>query len=148
MLEIKPAVAEEKLSVIAALSKAWEAENSTYGFYADDLPYLKENRCFAAYDAGEMVGYLFGKVEAARRMQSILPDGMPYFEVEELYVRPHMRSQGVGRALMEHLEQVLRAEGITRMLLSTATKDYKRILHFYIDELGMNFWSARLFKEL
>jgi len=34
------------------------------------------------------------------------------------------------------------------LFLSTATKDYKRILHFYIDEMGMDFWTARLFKKL
>ena len=26
--------------------------------------------------------------------------------------------------------------------------NYKRILKFYIEEKGMNFWSARLFKKL
>ena len=34
------------------------------------------------------------------------------------------------------------------IFLSAATKAYKRTLHFYIDELGMEFWSARLFKKL
>ena len=34
------------------------------------------------------------------------------------------------------------------VLLSTATRNWRAILHFYIDELGMEFWSARLFKPL
>jgi len=34
------------------------------------------------------------------------------------------------------------------IMLSTATKNYKSILHFYIDELGMDFWNARLFKKI
>ena len=55
--------------------------------------------------------------------------------------------EGVGRALFRAAVETLRGE--TRMLLlSTATKDWRRILHFYIDELGMDFWSARLFKEI
>jgi hypothetical protein len=33
-------------------------------------------------------------------------------------------------------------------MLSTATKNARAILHFYLDELGMEFWSARLFKSL
>ena len=37
---------------------------------------------------------------------------------------------------------------IDYIMLSTATKDYRRILHFYIDELGMDFWYARLFRKI
>lgn len=149
MPNIKPVNSEEALRMIAALSKEWEAENSTYGFVADDVPFLRENRCFAAYgEADEIIGYLFGKAEAAKRMRSVVPDDTPYFEVEELYVRPGYRSRGVGRALMAYPEDTLRAEGITHIFLSAATKAYKRTLHFYIDELGMEFWSARLFKKL
>jgi hypothetical protein len=33
-------------------------------------------------------------------------------------------------------------------MLSTATKNFRAILHFYVDELDMNFWNARLFKKL
>ncbi len=34
------------------------------------------------------------------------------------------------------------------IFLSTAVKNYKSILHFYIDELGMEFWTARLYKKV
>lgn len=34
------------------------------------------------------------------------------------------------------------------MVLSTATKNWKAIFHFYLDELDMQFWSARLFKKI
>lgn len=34
------------------------------------------------------------------------------------------------------------------LTLSTSTKNYKSILHFYFDELGMNFHSAFLIKEM
>ena len=34
------------------------------------------------------------------------------------------------------------------MVLSTATKNWKAIFHFYLDELDMTFWSARLFKKI
>lgn len=34
------------------------------------------------------------------------------------------------------------------LTLSTSTKNYKRILHFYVDELDMNFHSAFLIKEM
>ena len=91
---------------------------------------------------------MFGKSELAQRSNSIMVDGTDYFEVEELYVVPECRGQGVGKVLFSFAEAVVKAEGIDYLMLSTATKDYRRILHFYIDELGMEFWSARLFKRI
>ena len=77
-----------------------------------------------------------------------MADGTPYFEIEELYVVASYRSKGVGKALFHNAEQAVKTTGIEFIMLSTATKNYKSILHFYIDELGMDFWSARLFKKL
>ena len=81
-------------------------------------------------------------------MKSIMPEGTPYFELEELYVTPKYRSIGVGSILFDYLENILKDEKITQMVLSTATKDYKSVFNFYIKRKGMTFWSARLFKEI
>jgi hypothetical protein len=45
------------------------------------------------------------------------------------------------------MEQTV-SEDAEFILLSTATKNWKAIFHFYLDELGMDFWSARLYKKL
>ena len=58
------------------------------------------------------------------------------------------RSRGIGKQLMENLEKELKKKGQKMMVLSTATKNWKAIMHFYIDEIDMNFWSARLYKHL
>ena len=63
------------------------------------------------------------------------------------YVVPERRSQGIGRELFAFAEKTLAGEA-EQILLGTATKDWRRILHFYIEELGMDFWSARLFKKI
>ena len=80
-------------------------------------------------------------------MKSIIPEGTPYFEVEELYVTPKKRSQGIGEKLFLFAEDALKDEA-EYMILSTATKNWKAIFHFYIDELDMQFWSARLFRKI
>ena len=78
---------------------------------------------------GRTVGYLFGCVEKAERSTSIMPDGTPCFEVDELYVRPELRSQGIGRRLFDHMEETVRNE-VEYIMVSTATKNWKAILHF------------------
>ena len=76
-----------------------------------------------------------------------MPDGTPVFEVEELYVKPEYRSKGIGKMLFTYAESAVRNEA-DYIMLSTATKNWRAIFHFYLDELGMEFWSARLFKKV
>lgn len=139
---------DELLEKLISMSAEWEAENSTYGYRKNDRSDIEGNRIFLAEQDGEILGYLFGHEEKPERASSIMADGTPYFEIEELYVVPSYRSNGVGKALFHNAEQAVKTTGIEFIMLSTATKNYKSILHFYIDELGMDFWSARLFKKL
>ena len=130
------------------MSAAWEAEDSCRGYRTNAHEDLEGRRFFLAEENGAILGYLFGRRETAKNSLSVMPDGTPYFEVEEIYVVPEHRSQGVGCALFAFAEQTVRAEGLPWLMLSTATKNARAILHFYLDELGMTFWSARLFKKL
>ena len=110
------------------LSLMWEKEDSCYGY--------------------ELIAYIFGKEEIQDKQTSVIDKNMHYFEIEELYVHPSYRSRGIGKQLMESLEKELKKKGLEMMMLSTATKNWKAIMHFYIDEIGMNFWSAKLYKRL
>ena len=130
------------------LSRDWEAENSTWGYRANAHEDLSGRRVFLAEEDGQILGYLFGLRETQEKTTSILDAGTPYFELEELYVIPARRSQGIGQRLFAFAEEKLRAEGLPFLMLSTATKNARAILHFYLDELGMTFWSARLYKRL
>ena len=137
---------EEVLNELIRMSEDWEKENSCHGYRKNDKSDIDGNRIFLAYDDA-VIGYLFGYAEKSKESSSIMPDGTPCFEIEELYVRPEYRNQGIGRKLFDFVENTVRGE-VDYLMLSTATKNWKAILHFYLDELDMNFWNARLFKRI
>ena len=141
--ELTPAV----LEALKQMSADWAAENSCRGYYANDESDIRGNRIFLALEGDTPVGYLFGRVARAKRTSTVMEENTPYFEVEELYIVPGWRSRGVGGALFRYAESQVKQDA-EYILLSTATKNWKAILHFYIDEMGMDFWSARLFKKI
>lgn len=130
------------------LSADWEAEDSCRGYRANTHEDLAGRRIFLAEEDGFLCGYLFGLRETAKQKTSFMDAGTPYFEIEEIYVVPARRSQGIGRRLFALAEETARREELPFLMLSTATKNARAILHFYLDELGMEFWNARLFKKL
>ena len=136
------------LERLAALSADWEAENCCHGYHANNREDLLDKRVFLAMDGETVTGYLLGHQTHTERDSSIMPRGSACFELDELYVRPELRSQGIGKALYDCAEAAVKADGMEFILLSTPSKNHRRILHFYIDELGMEFWSARLYKRL
>lgn len=141
------AASEELIRELIRLSEEWEAEGSCWAYRRNRRSDLEGRRFFVAESEGRILGYLFGLFEKAEKMRSIMPDGTGYFEVEELYVSPALRSRGIGGGLFRLAEETLRSE-TEYLLLSTATKNWRSILHFYVEEMGMDFWSARLFKKI
>ena len=139
---------DEILAELIACSRAWEQENSCHGYRKNEEEDIKGNRIFIALEEDKVAGYLFGYMDKGEKKNSIYEKEEPFFEVEELYVRPELRSKGIGKKLFLYIEEVLKGEQVELILLSTATKNYKAILHFYLDELGMEFWNARLFKRI
>ena len=133
--------------ILISLSREWEKENNCYGYRANSKEDIEGNRVFLAEEDGEVAGYLFGQVYESRKMQSIMPEGTLCFEVEELYVVPSYRCKGIGSALFRYAEEAVKDDA-RYMVLSTAAKNWKAVFHFYLDELDMDFWSARLFKEI
>lgn len=135
------------LEQLIRFSIDWEKEESCYGYRANEKSDIEGNRIFFAEEDGKVCGYLFGNIHHSKNMKPIMPTDTPYFEVEELYVAPYARSKGVGSALFRHVENLVKPEA-SYMMVGTATKNWKAILHFYLEELDMDFWSARLFKKI
>lgn len=144
----EPVLDDALLGKLIGLSGRWAAENNCWGYCQNHKESIMGNRVFIAEEGGEVLGYLFGQRHVAEEMYAVMPKGTEHFVIDELYVIPEQRSRGVGSALFRFMEETVRAEGVSQLMLSTASKDFRRILHFYVDELGMDFWSAQLFKKL
>lgn len=144
---IETSLTPEVLESLLQMSADWAREDSCRGYYPNEPSDIQGNRIFLALDEGAPVGYLLGKVCTAEKDSTVMKKGTPFFEVEELYVIPTRRSQGLGGALFRFVQEQVRKEA-QYILLSTATKNWRAILRFYIEELDMEFWSARLFKKI
>lgn len=144
--EINPS--DDVVFSLLRLSLEWERENITYGYKHNEKDDFVGNRIFIAEDSGKIFGYLLGKLKKSKNMSSVIPDETPIFVIDELYVKSELRSKGVGKKLFQFAEKEIKNSGAKYLFLNIATKNYKSILHFYIDEVGMDFCNASLFKEL
>ena len=138
------ALTEENLAVLIRLSEYWEAECSCWGYRANGREDIEGHRIFFVREGETVLGYLFGHFFDSENMKSVMPEGSRCFEIDEISVIPERRSQGIGKALFEYAADAVRDEA-AYITLSTAVKNWRAIFHFYLDELGMSFWSARLF---
>ena len=147
MIEIvKSPLTEEVVARLIELSHIWTEEDITYGYRPNTVEDLHEP-CFLARDGQTIVGYAFGQAFLAKKQWCFAPEGTRCFEVEELYVLPAYRGQGIGKKLYQAIEAEAR-ELADCLVLFSATKDYRRMLHFYNEENGLSFHSTTLFKQL
>ncbi len=135
------------INAVIKLSEKWESEDLTYGYCANEKSDLIGNDLFLAYLNDKIIGCLFGKCSVLNETITPIDKGAKCFEINEIYVKEIYRSQGVGKALFEYTENYYK-QNVDYITLSTATKNYKSILHFYIEKMDMSFWSAKLFKKI
>lgn len=147
-IEIKKAeLSDRNTKAVIELSKEWESEDITFGYRANNKSDLLGNDLFLAYSDDRIIGYLFGRCSVLDETITPINKGAKCFEIDELYVKEEYRAQGIGKALFEYAEHYHK-QNVDYITLSTATKNYKSILHFYIKKTDMTFWSAKLFKKI
>ncbi len=138
---------EEMMQTLIDLSFDWVEESICYGMVPNEADEFSGKEVYVGYDKDKIVGYLFGHVYQTEKAISAIGKDQNVFEVDELYVVAAYRSKGIGKRLFTFAEDDLK-DKVDYMTLTTSNMDAKRILRFYIEELGMNFWSARFFKNI
>lgn len=99
---------------LARLRSVFDDVLTSPEFVARRLATCQEiERAYLAAVGGRMVGF------ASLRLVPALFDDAPYAELTELFVEEAQRRQGVGLALVRHVEKVARAAGVGELLLLT-----------------------------
>lgn len=138
----------DELPIVLAMSGDFLAENCCNGLVPDTLEELSQYDIYLASQDDQVVGYAYGQTETATRNRGPVKAGERSFSIEIIYIKPAFRNMGVGRLLFQALESQARESDCTSLQLAAVSKSWQKLLHFYIDELGMEFWSAILLKKL
>ncbi len=82
---------------------------------------------------------------ASLRLLPNICDPIPYAELTELFVEEAYRRFGVGRALIEQIEQAARAGGANQIVLLTGFKNGRA--HIFYHALGYTMYSFAMYKR-
>ena len=145
-MEFKRATLDEDTAKqLIELSYIWEKEDITFGLRHNERSDLKDI-CYIAVENGRIIGYVFGEYYENEKYQAFANIGDKFFDISELYVLPEYRNKGIGRKLFQLIEDEVK-DNVTCITLGTATKDYKKILKFYQEDVDMTVHSTFLFKK-
>ena len=146
MIEFKKAIlTDDIVSQLIGLSGKWVEEDCSFGMVQNSKDDLHEP-LYIALDGSKVVGYIFGRYYVTEKKTSYIKIGAPCFEVDELYVLPEYRDQGIGTQLFSLIENEVKKE-VEYITLSTSTKDYQKTLKFYVKNNEMTYHSAFLIKS-
>jgi len=144
---IRPAVPDD-LAAVEALSRAWSAEDVTWGLAPTPASFLSARVgqiLVVAVQGSHVRGYALGRL-GPHQGEAVFRSAGPIFEIEEVYVDPGWRRQGVGGSLLESLVACARDQGATGFLVSSAAKDFDAVTRFYARQ-GFQVWSVQMFLD-
>ena len=130
------------------LSQDWIDEDISYGIVKNSIDDFLDKDIYVAYCNDVIIGYLLARSTIEEKGNSIIKKGSKVYYIEELFVSKKYRNQNVGKRLFNLAQQYGKETGARYIDLITSDKDYKRIFNFYINQLGMEFFSANLIKKI
>ncbi len=145
---IRPAV-ESDVQLIHQLQQQWFQEGSVYGFVPESQEQIKaalNPYLLVAETNNKIVGFISGSIRRSEGM-AVIPEGENYFEIDNLYILPEYRRQGIASGLVNKSLAQVREAGVAYALLYSAAKDIHRILRFY-EQHNFQSWNVQMFRKL
>jgi len=138
------AAGPEDVEALDELQRSWAIEGSTLGYQPASVAEIRETLDALVWVAerDRLVGFARGRVHVEPHLAPI-PRGEPYLELEDVYVTPSCRGDGIGSRLVGHVIEAARTDGARHIHLFTASADLERAMRFY-ERLGLRAWSAQM----
>jgi ribosomal protein S18 acetylase RimI-like enzyme len=143
---VRKALADD-LQTVETMQRRWEAEEIMRGFVAADAGLLQSRMgeyFLVAEHGGRLVGFVCGSAHISEG-NAVFLAGERYLEVDDLYVSPEMRDQGIGGGLLDALLVQARQEGIQRFLAYSSSRDTDATLRFYRKH-DFETWYVQMFR--
>ncbi|MCL5996588.1 MAG: GNAT family N-acetyltransferase [Chloroflexi bacterium] len=134
---------------VLALADQWANEMITIGYeYTERTQAAYEARVndylWVAEYRGRVIGYTCGVVKVSGG-PGLIAAGERFLDIQEVYLHPDHRDRGVGHQLLQHQMQEAEAHGVTRAIVGSSNKDWRRTVAFY-EALGFHMWAVTLYK--
>ena len=137
------------IQAIIHMQQAWLAEDSVFGFIPDSIEQINVSlghQFLIAEFNSKIAGFISGSIHKSVGI-AVVPNDKKYLEVDNLFVLPQYRSNGIGSALLDHLLTQAKQKGITYVTVYSATKNIHSILRFY-ESHGFQSWYLQMFQKL
>jgi len=143
----KEEFSSELVEKLIPLSVIWKKERITNGLTENTVLDFLEKDIYVVYDDRLIIGYALATTYDENEAAPTIKENSVVYDIEEFYILPTFRNQLIGSKLYQYIEDSVK-EKVDVIQLISAAKDYKRVLNFYVEMLGMNFFAAKLFKKV
>ena len=133
---------------IINMQQNFVAENCCNGICLDNISVLSKKCVFIVKEDEKIVGYAYGDFEIAKKNKTYIKKGDKSFNLEEVYIEPKYRNKGYGREICVFVENFAKENKCKNIQVVAVSKNYEKLLKFYIKQLGFDFWSAWLIKQI
>lgn len=140
---------ESDVQSISRLQQCWFEEDSVYGFVPEGPEHVKaalNAYLLVADTVGEIVGFISGSIHKSEGM-AVIPEGESYLEIDNLYILPEYRRQGIGSRLLDRCLAQAKEAGVAYALLYSAAKDLHSVFRFYERQDFLS-WNVQMFRKL
>src|SRR5437764_1073108 len=110
------------LEILCELHRLWFEEDSFHGLAPagqEQVEMALGPYFLIAQTEAQVAGFISGSVHVSETT-AVMPAGGSYLEIDNLYVRPQFRRQGIGTDLLERLLAAGKASGLTHALLNSS----------------------------